>query len=33
MAYVTAALYFCCLSCRLGRDVKRSVPDIPAENG
>ena len=30
MAYVTAALYFCCPSCRPGRKVKRSVPDIPA---
>ncbi len=33
MAYVTAALYFCCPSCRLGRDVKRSVPELAAENG
>jgi len=30
MAYVTAALYFCSPSCRSARDVKRSVPDIPA---
>ena len=29
MAYVTAALYFCCPSCRPGRDVKRLAPDIP----
>src|ERR1700745_132804 len=28
MAYVTAALYFCCPSCRSGRDVKRSVPEL-----
>jgi G3E family GTPase len=28
MAYVTAALYFCCPSCRPGRDVKRSVPEL-----
>ncbi len=28
MAYVTAAPYFCCLSCRSGRDVKRSVPEV-----
>jgi G3E family GTPase len=28
MAYVTAALYFCWLSCRPGRDVKRSVPEL-----
>src|SRR5215469_3246212 len=30
MAYVTAVAYFCCLSCRLGRDVKRSGPEICA---
>jgi G3E family GTPase len=28
MAYVTAALYFCCPSCRPGCDVKRSVPEL-----
>lgn len=28
MAYVAAALYFCCPSCRSGRDVKRSVPEL-----
>ena len=28
MAYVTAALYFCCLSCRPGRDVKRSALEV-----
>src|SRR6201982_1738065 len=28
MAYVTAALYFCCPSCRPDRDVKRSVPGL-----
>jgi hypothetical protein len=33
MAYAAAALYFCCPSCRPGGDVKRSVPDIAAEDG
>src|ERR1700758_855353 len=28
MAYVTAAPYFCCPSCRSGRDVKRSAPKL-----
>src|ERR1700747_1194511 len=27
MAYVTAALYFCCPSCRSARDVKRLEPE------
>src|SRR6516162_3522836 len=30
MAYVTAVACFCCLSCRLGRDVKRSGLEICA---
>src|ERR1700751_216828 len=30
MAYVTAAPYVCCPSCRPGRDVKRSVSDLPS---
>src|SRR5437588_3629122 len=28
MAYVTAALYFCRPSCRPGRDVERSMPEL-----
>jgi G3E family GTPase len=30
MAYVTAAPYVCCPSCRPGRDVKRSLSDLPS---